>query len=134
MTIKGMMLRFFLVYPLLLIAAGILMKYIIGYGINTGLSFGILFGCIMWFCISFRKKNGRYFSDKEKYTVIAGFFAIDLLFQLLFGLAAFAKLPSNSMTALFIGIGILSFVRLIVIYAIVEITNKLLVKQKVIAG
>lgn len=133
MTIKGMMLRFILVYPMLLIAAGILMKYI-GYGINTGLTFGILFGCIMWLCISFCKKNGRYFSDKEKYTVVAGFFAIDLLFQLLFGLVASAKLQSNITTALFIAIGILSLVRLIVIYAIVEITNKLLNKQKVIAG
>ena len=134
MTIRGLMLRFFLVYPLLLIAAGILMKYT-GYSINTGLTFGILAGCVIWLCGSFCKKNGRYFSDKEKYMVVAGFFAIDLLFQLLFGLAALSKIQSSSSsTALFIGIGVISIVRAIVIYAFVEITKKSLVKQRVIAG
>lgn len=134
MTTKAVLLRFFLAYTALIIVTGLVMNH---FGIkgNTGINFGILAGCIFWVCGSFGKKNGRYFSNKEKTVVVVGLIAIDLVLQLVFGAAALSQSPTGiHLGALVFAVGFIGILHTIAIYVFVGMTKKMLVKQGVLSG
>lgn len=134
MTIKGVLFRFFVLYTMLIIAAGIAMNH---FGIkgNSGVNIGILAGCIIWVCGVFGKKNGRYFSSREKTIVVTGFITINLLLQLLFGAAALSQPPSEvHFGALILAVSFVGILHAIAIYFFVGIAKKPLIKKGVIGG
>lgn len=133
MTIKGVLLRFLLVYTVSIIAAGLLMSH---WGIKgSGVNIAILAGCVAWVCGAFGKKNGRYFSGKEKAAVVLGLIAIDLSLQLLFGAAALSRSPSGVSTdALIFAVGFVGILHAAAIYLFVSVAKRPLIKQGVING
>jgi hypothetical protein len=129
MTIKGMMLKFFLVYTVLLILAAMLMSY---FGIrgSTGVNFAILAGAVLWVCGDFGKKNSRYFSKQEKTMVVSGFIAIDLLLQVVFGAAVLSQAPTGVDVGAFVFVvGFVTLLHALTIYLFVGAARKILVKQ-----
>jgi hypothetical protein len=134
MSIKGMLLRFFLLYTVLIIVTGLVMNYF-GIEKNSGVNIGILAGCVFWVCNAFAKKNGRYFSGKEKTIVVLGLVAIDITLQLLFGAAVLSQSSSDINTgALTLTVGFVGILHTIAIYFFVGIAKKPLIKQGVISG
>ena len=132
MTIKGLLLRFFLGYLALLIVAGLTLSYF-EIKSNSGLNTGILVGIIYWVCFSFGQKNGRYFTKREKTTVVIGLIAIDLILQLLLSLAALSgKNLSLGADPLVFALGFVGLLHALVIYYFVGSFEKVLIKQKVI--
>ena len=134
MTLKGLLLRFFLGYLALLIVAGLTLSYFEIKG-NSGLNVGILAGMIYWVCFSFGQKNGRYFTKREKTTVVIGLIAIDIILQLLLSLAALLDQNlSPSAGPLIFALGFVGLLHALVIYYFVGTIEKMLIKQKVITG
>jgi hypothetical protein len=134
MSIKGVLLRFFLLYAVLIIVAGLVMNHF-GIKQNTGVNIGILAGCVFWVCSAFGKNNGRYFSGTEKTAVVLGLVAIDVSLQLLFGAAALSQSSAGfSAGALTFAVGFVGVLHAIAIYFFVGIAKKPLIKQGVISG
>ena len=133
MTIKGVLLRFFLIYSVLLILAGLVMGH---FGIkgSSGVNIGILAGCVMWVCGAFGKKNRRYFSRNEKTMVVLGILAIDLLLQFIFAAAALAQSSLEMKAgALLVAVAFIGVLHAIAIYFFVGFARRPLVKQGIIS-
>jgi hypothetical protein len=115
-----------------MIIAGIFMSHF-GITSNSGINIAILAGSVFWVCGAFAKKNGRYFSAKEKTSVVLGLIVINLCLQALFGSAALSQSPSGLNTnALIFTIGFVGILHSIAIYFFVGLARKPLVKQGVI--
>lgn len=133
MTLKGLFLRFFLAYFVLLSGAGYAMSHF-DFKLS-GLNVAILAGCIIWLCGSFAKKNKRYFTTKEKTMVVIGILGIDLLYQITFGVSALLnKQPNIEVSTLAISASLVGLLHLAVIYVFIGVTKKTLIKQGVISG
>ncbi len=132
MTVKGVLLRFFLGYIALSVIVGVVLnalKIDIGSAVNTG----IIIGLIYWVCLSFGKVNGRYFTKQEKTTTVIGLISIDVALQLVFSLLVMTNAKVN------IGSNILVFALVftavlhgILIYYLVGACRKHLVRIKAI--
>lgn len=134
MSIKGVLLRFFLFYTVLIVVAGLVMNHF-GIKQSSGVNFGILAGCVFWVCGAFGKKNGRYFSRSEKTAVVLGLVVIDITLQLLFTAAALSQTPTGvSAGALIFAVGFVGSLHAIAIYFFVSFAKKPLIKQGVISG
>jgi hypothetical protein len=115
-----------------MIIAGIVMSHL-GLKSNSGINIAILAGSTVWVCSAFAKKNRRYFSAKEKTSVVLGLIVINLCLQALFGSAALSQSPSGLNTnALIFAIGFVGILHSIAIYFFVGLAKKPLVKQGVI--
>lgn len=113
MTLKGLFIRFILIYIgiAVVISIGLAVFEIKG---NSGINVAALIGAVMWSCLSFANKNRRYFTPQEKTQVVIGMVAVDLCVQLLgvvliaaatgmampFGVAAIAFLFVGALHAL----------------------------------
>jgi hypothetical protein len=132
MTIKGLLLRFFLGYLALLIGAGLTLSY---FGIKGGswVNTGILIGLVYWVCMSFGQKNKRYFTKNEKIATVLGIIAIDLLLQFVLSAAALSGTNSNvGAGPLVFALGFVGLLHALVIYYFVGSSKKLLIKQNII--
>lgn len=132
MTIKALLIRFFIGYLVLLVAAGLVLSHLPikgGSWINTG----ILIGLVSWLCMSFGQKNKRYFTKNEKAAAVLGIVAIDLLLQFVLSLAALsgtgAKVGGGPLVFALAFTGLLHAA---LVYFFVGSTRKLLIKQKLI--
>jgi hypothetical protein len=127
MSIKEVLLRFLLLYTVLIVAAGSLIHH---FGITQilGVNIGILAGCVSWVCYEFVKRNGRYFSKREKKTVVLGLAAINITLQFLFTASALSQSPTGiSAMALIFPVAFISCLQTIVIYFLVCSAKKLLI-------
>ena len=134
MTIKVLLLRFFLIYTGLMVLVGVILSLLQING-SSGVNIGVLIGAITWVCTSFAKKNGRYFSKKEKAAVVFGMLAIDLLIQFLQSLIALTQTPGpTNFAAIFFALTVVGVLDLLAIYLFVSIEKRFLVKQGIIKG
>ncbi|MNZ80659.1 hypothetical protein D3C78_993020 [compost metagenome] len=80
MSLVALLGRFALAYLLLLfgIAIGL---HLIGLQSNSGTNTAALLGAVMWACLAFAKKNGRYLSNSEQRATFLGMLIVDLLLQ-----------------------------------------------------
>jgi len=129
MSLKGMLIRFFLVYTVLVILLSVIIPkaHIV-----------VLAGCTFWVCATFGKKNGRYFSEREKTIVVLSLIAIDLALQGIFGFIAISQKISQldavaQIAGLVFTFGLIGLIDGIIIYFIVGLVKKRLVKQGVIS-
>ncbi|MCL2346363.1 MAG: ABZJ_00895 family protein [Desulfobulbus sp.] len=95
MTLKGVFLRFFLLYVALLIVAGLIVHYW-GLASGSGLNMGALAGSVFGACFDFGRKNGRYFFRDEKWRSVLGFAGIDVALQLFSAAAALSSAPAET--------------------------------------
>jgi hypothetical protein len=125
MSIAGLLFRFLLLYPLLLIAAGLAATY---FDFKpSGVNFAILLPSVMVVCQWFAKKNGRYFTSGEQRFAVFGMWGIDLLVQLL-GIAAAA--PGALIgEALIVSTALIGSLHLIAIFMFVRFTGNHVKKQ-----
>jgi hypothetical protein len=132
MTVKNMLLKFFLWYCGFVFGAGIIARVMHLKGFNAAQI--LLFVFIWGGCSEFGKKNGRYFSDNEKRTVIVGFFTISLFVQFA-GLAPLIQTFMHrhlSITPLLIGSVVDLLINTAIIFGTVKFAQKQLIKKGVI--
>ena len=131
MSITSLLLRFFLIFLLVEI---ILFAYVISpieFQIPTNIDGFVLIGLVFWLCSKFGEKNKRYFTKKEKYTVILGIFFIAFFVQFIIGgtLTALTNIPAD---AFIIAIFITMIMDIIVVIGCVYFAKKRLIKLKII--
>ncbi|WP_018141387.1 ABZJ_00895 family protein [Thioalkalivibrio sp. ALJ7] len=133
MSIKGLLLRFALLYFSLMIAASVAIAHFELEGIGTAIGMAILGVSVVWPCESFGRKNGRYLARGEKWRVIAGMVAMFLLTDVpLSLLAVFAGEVEPD--ALFLGIlGVVALIYALFIAAMVHSTGRSLRKRGLVA-
>lgn len=132
MTIKRMLTRFFVMYFGAMIIVGLIMSYLEIKSIS-GLNAGVLCLCVVWVCESFGKKNERYFSNKEKWLAILGFFLIDIFTQVLLGMPVILRMAqAKGMVAFLISIIIVMMIHLFGICVFVNASKRMLIKRGVI--
>jgi hypothetical protein len=135
MTIPNLLLRFLLVYAGLMVVAWIILV-LLHFNNFVGLDAAMLFGAITVVCTQFAKKNGRYFSQEEKWKVIFGMLGIDLVIQLILlllpSLLQGAKvIPPGPMLVMLSIVGLL---HLMAITLFVTLERRFLIKQGIIEG
>ncbi|MFB4202621.1 hypothetical protein KBTX_00707 [wastewater metagenome] len=80
MSIPGAILRFLLIYVMLLLAAGAVVDWL-GLDAGSGVNIGILCASVLWVCDAFGRRNGRYFSNGERNAVFLGMVIVDVAVQ-----------------------------------------------------
>ncbi|KIQ29167.1 hypothetical protein RT97_19065 [Variovorax paradoxus] len=125
MTLRGLLWRFAAAYMVLLVVVALALN-LAGASSSTSGNVAALLGAVMWVCMDFGKKNGRYFTSEEKKRAIAGMLVIDMAMQAVLtvsvGLSSGApalSLGPMSMVLLFIGV-----LHALVIWAFVGIAGK----------
>ena len=128
MKISGVLLRFLAAYIGLtvLVLAGFTLA---GIKPNSGINVGILIGAVLWPCLAFGEKNGRYFSPHEKRRVVWGMVAIDLALQIAVALPVLLATKSFSLTAFFAVIAFVMVLHTLLIYFFVWNAGKMFAKQ-----
>ena len=86
-----MLWKFFLVYTALMTLAAIL-----GANDILGIDMAVVWGTVTWVRSTFKERNGRTFTLKEKAAVIVGFIAIDLLLQFVIGHVRYRTDPNRA--------------------------------------
>lgn len=132
MTVKQAIIRFTLIYLLMLVGIGIVFA-IFNLPGNSAIGILVLMMSLMLVAESFARKNGRYFDDRERRQVTIGFIGVSLAAQMLFGWMALL----DEDLALDGGVlaTVLVFVGLIHVAAVVlgiRLTRRRLVKMGVI--
>jgi hypothetical protein len=95
-----------------------------GFRTHAGMNVAALAGAIVWPCITFRRRNGRYFSADEKKRVVIGMIAIDLAIQLASGLVFFAT-GMMSVPSLLTGLATVGALHAVAIWLLVTLTGRL---------
>ena len=128
MKISGVLLRFLAAYIGLtvLVLAGFTLA---GIKPNSGVNVGILIGAVLWPCLAFGEKNGRYFSPHEKRRVVWGMVAIDLALQIAVALPVLLATKSFSLTAFSAVIAFVMVLHTLLIYFFVWNAGKMFAKQ-----
>jgi len=80
LTVRGLLGRFGAAYLLLLVILGLALN-LFGVKANAGVNTAALLGAVMWVCMAFGRKNGRYLARNEKTRAVLGMIAIDLAIQ-----------------------------------------------------
>ncbi|WP_019593528.1 ABZJ_00895 family protein [Thioalkalivibrio sp. ALM2T] len=133
MSIKGLLLRFALLYISLMIAASVAIAYFELEGIGTAIGMAILGVSVIWPCEAFGRKNGRYLSRGEKWRVITGMVALFWLTDVPLGLIAVLA-GEVELDALFLGIlAVVALVYALFIAAMVHSTGRSLRKRGLVA-
>ncbi|OUL99743.1 ABZJ_00895 family protein [Variovorax sp. JS1663] len=123
MSISNLLLRFGIAYLLLLLAAGALLTAI-GVQNNAGVNVAALLGAVMWSCLGFARRNGRYFSRPEKRRAVLGMLAVDLGIQALFSLVASASQGEIPVAALALALLVIGALHALVIYVFVGLAGR----------
>lgn len=126
MTIPALLMRFFLLYTVTLVAAAFAVNAI-GLGNSSGINIVVLAAVVFWACMTFGKKNGRDFTKTEMRITMIGFIVIDLLLQLLFGVAVLSQSnAAGNLGAILLGFGFFSLLHIITIIIFVRVASKML--------
>jgi drug/metabolite transporter (DMT)-like permease len=110
LTLSALLRRFAAAYLVLLIVVGVGLN-LAGAKSSMGGNMAALLGAVMWVCMDFAKKNGRYFTREEKPRVVVGMLVIDLVMQMavsvaigLFAGASALSLGPRVLILLFVGV------------------------------
>ena len=110
MTIPGLLARFGAAYLLLLVVIAVALN-LLGVNSSVGANTAALLGAVMWVCMAFGKKNGRYFTREEKTRAVLGMLVVDLAIQAVFSVgvglfagASVAQLGPMLLVLLFVGV------------------------------
>jgi hypothetical protein len=125
MSITGLLVRFLLLYPPLLLVAGLAASYFEFK--PSGLNIAILLPSVMIVCQWFAKKNGRYFTNGEQRIAVLGMWVIDLIVQLLGTAAASAQALTGDV--LMLSMALVGVLHLIAIFMFVRLTKSQAKKQ-----
>ncbi len=128
MSIPGLLVRFTVVYLLLLVVVALLLG-LVGVRGNSGVNVSVLVGSVMGCCIWFADKNGRYFSESERPLVILGMTAVDVLMQLLLVFALAGPDAKQHAGALLGTVAFVGVLHLLTVWAIVVITGRKYAKR-----
>ncbi len=90
MSIAALFVRFGLANLLLLVVVAVMLG-LLGVQNNSGADTAALLGAVMWSCLSFARKNKRYFSSNEKVRVVLGMLVINLVIQAVFSFVAVSR-------------------------------------------
>lgn len=129
MSISGVLIRFVFAYIVLTVVAVVGLQ-LIGIATNSGVNVGILIGAVMWPCMSFGTKNGRYFNSSEKAKVVWGMIGINLALQLVFGGGVLALEGKFSAGAFLFALAFVGIMHSLAIYYFVGSVGKTLEKQQ----
>ncbi|RYX89828.1 MAG: hypothetical protein EOO28_31505 [Comamonadaceae bacterium] len=129
MTISGVLRRFFLAYVVLIIVVAVAFQ-LLGIASSSGVNVGILIGAVLWPCLAFAEKNGRYFTPAEKKTVVWSMIAINLALQLVVGGGAMAAEGKFSAGPLLFALVFVGLIHSVAIYFFVGQAGKMYVKQQ----
>ena len=80
MTLRGLLWRFAAAYMVLLVVVALALN-LAGASSSTSGNVAALLGAVMWVCLAFGKRNGRYLARDEKTRAVLGMIAIDLAIQ-----------------------------------------------------
>jgi hypothetical protein len=129
MTIKGVLFRFLLIYVALHLPAGLVIGLLgIRAGtITTSVNLGILFFSVVWVCMAFAKKNGRYFSSTERRAVVVGMIAIYFFPEVA---AVWYKYNHASIGSLCLAMGYSVLTHAVVIIISINLAKKLLINKE----
>jgi len=133
MRIKGVLVRFVLVYFALLLIT-VLASAHFQIDPPIGLLYSILGGTVIGVCWAFAQKNRRWFTSKEKIRVVIGMIIIDLAWQTITVLGAVVSGIEVGADKLLAFLVIYCLINLTIIYLAVGLTKKLLIKQGIIDG
>lgn len=134
MSLTSVIVRFSLLYTVLLVGGGLLMSAL---DIRaSSINVVILAGTVVLVCTAFAKKNKRYFLPQEKVIVIAAMSGINVVLQLLFSWAAMVNsgLESVSYTILVGSVLYVCLLHTIAITIFVSLLKRGLVKRGVLPG
>lgn len=132
MTLTGLLLRFALLYPPALLAAG-LAVHALGLGAGgPAVNMAILFGLIAYLLNRFGARNRRYLSPIELRNAFFGLFGINLLYQVLFGLVLTDRFGDANAGAIAVGLAIVSILHGAAIYLALRLMRKNLEQRGVI--
>lgn len=134
MSLTSVIVRFSLLYTVLLVGGGLLMSAL---DIRaSSINVVILAGTVVLVCTAFAKKNKRYFLHQEKVIVIAAMSGINVVLQLLFSWAAMVNsgLESVSYTILVGSVLYVCLLHTIAITIFVTLLKRGLVKRGVLPG
>lgn len=129
MSIAGVLTRFLVAYIVLMITAVVALR-MLGISSNSGVNVGILIGSVLWPCMAFAAKNGRYFTPAEKVKVVWGMIGINLALQLLVGGGALAGEGKLSAGGLLIALAFVGVLHSIAIYYFVGLGGTLFEKSQ----
>ena len=131
-TMTNLLLRFALLYPLALIAAGIVV-HVLGLGAGgPAVNIAILFGLVAFLADRFAKRNGRYLTPQEFRRAFFGLLALNLLYQVLVGLVAAGRLQQVNLSALSLSLALAALLHGLAIYLALRVMRKNLEKRGVI--
>jgi hypothetical protein len=86
MSVPGLLLRFAVIYVLLL--AGIAVAFsVLGLKSNSGVNSAALIGAVLGACSWFGSKNGRFLEARERKSAILGMWGIDVGLQVVVAMA-----------------------------------------------
>ncbi|WP_077002866.1 ABZJ_00895 family protein [Variovorax sp. KK3] len=123
MSLRQLLLRFGIAYLLLLLAAGALLAAL-GVQNNAGVNVAALLGAVMWACVGFAKKNGRYFTRPEKRRAVLGMLAVDLGIQALFSIIVSASQGTLPVAALALALLFIGALHALVIWVFVGLAGR----------
>jgi hypothetical protein len=129
MTIRGLLVRFSLIYAAALLLGSALLASMQAQS-SSAANIAALAATVMWVCFSFGRKNGRYFTGAEKWQTWGGMVAINVCFQT--ALAWYALGGTGKAVSPSILLGVLGFVGLLhalAIYFFIGIAGKMLTQQ-----
>ena len=127
MKLRSVLVRFAALYVVLMALLAIVFA-VAGLGTNAGMNFAALAGAIVWPCMTFGLRSGRYFNADEKKRVVLGMIAIDLAIQLASGLV-FLAAATLSARALLGGLALVGALHAVTIYLLVTLTGRLVARQ-----
>lgn len=130
MTVRGVIIRFSIYYPILIILASLVIK-LSGLKLGSGINVGVVVFILILLVEKFAKGNKRYFDKKEFNNVFAGVLLLDIFYQVLFLLLS-GPYPASSIYYLIFSLILISSLHGIVIYAILKFMKKNLLKRKII--
>jgi len=129
MTLRGLLVRFTLIYIGLLIVIGVGF-HLLGAKSGTSGNAGALIGAVMGSCLWFARANKRFFSPIEKRNVILSMIAIDLVFQTFVASALLLGVPGGiGSAAMLFGILFVGSLHALVIWFFVGWSGKQFAKE-----
>lgn len=93
MSLVALLGRFTLAYVFLLCALAIGF-HLVGMQSNSAINSSALMGAVIWSCLAFATKNGRYLTRAEQRSILLGMLAVDLLLQSVLLLLVSATSPT----------------------------------------
>ena len=126
MSIAALLVRFGFIYIGILAVLGVALS-LLDVKSNSGINTAALLGAVMWACLSFARRNRRYFTPREKSQVVWGMLAIDLVIQAVVSLLLISgRVPAD---AWLFALAFIGLVHALVIYFFVGLTGKQFAKE-----